>query len=166
MLMGRGFALFAGTAADIIQVSAREAEALKYRSLWVHHPGSTDGRAAVALGAGQTRNIELGIGVIPLHTRGADRIEQDVRQHALPLPRLLLGVGSANPGALKRVREAIATLRARLSVRIVAAALGPQMCRLGGELADAVLFNWLTPAHARRSAGWGAAGAGAAAPGR
>jgi alkanesulfonate monooxygenase SsuD/methylene tetrahydromethanopterin reductase-like flavin-dependent oxidoreductase (luciferase family) len=32
------------------------------------------------------------------------------------------------------------------------AALGPQMCRLAGEIADGVLFNWLTPEHARRSA--------------
>ena len=160
--MGRGFALFAGTAAEIMQASAREAEALGYSSFWVNHPGSKDGLAALALGAAQTRHIELGIGVIPLHTRGADRIEQGVRQQALPLPRLLLGVGSPNPGALKRMREAITTLRARLSVRVVAAALGPQMCRLGGELADAVLFNWLTPAHARRSAGWVAAGAAAA----
>lgn len=60
------------------------------------------------------------------------------------------------------MREGIATLRANLSVRLVAAALGPQMCRLGGEIADAVLLNWLTPAHARRSAEWVAAGAAAA----
>jgi alkanesulfonate monooxygenase SsuD/methylene tetrahydromethanopterin reductase-like flavin-dependent oxidoreductase (luciferase family) len=160
--MGRGFALFAGTAADIIQASAREAEALGYSSFWVNQPGSIDGLAALALAAGQTRDIELGIGVIPLNTRGPDSIEQGVRQHALPLPRLLLGVGSANPGALARVRDAITPLRARLSVRIVAAALGPRMCRLAGELADAVLLNWLTPAHARRSSEWVAAGAAAA----
>ena len=160
--MGRGFALFAGTTPEIIQAAAREAEALTYSSFWVNHPGSTDGLAALALAAAQTRHIELGIGVIPLHTRGAGSIEQGVRQHALPPARLLLGVGSANPGALNRVRDAIATLRARLSVRLAVGALGPQMCRLGGEVADAVLFNWLTPAHARRSAEWVAAGAAAA----
>lgn len=160
--MGRGFAMFAGTPPEIIQASAREAEALGFSSFWVNHPGSIDGVAALALAAAQTRTIELGIGVIPLHTHGPDRIMQDVRRHALPLPRLLLGVGSANPGGLRRVREGIATLRANLSVRLVAAALGPQMCRLGGEIADAVLLNWLTPAHARRSAEWVAAGAAAA----
>jgi alkanesulfonate monooxygenase SsuD/methylene tetrahydromethanopterin reductase-like flavin-dependent oxidoreductase (luciferase family) len=160
--MGRGFALFAGTAPEIIQASARETEALGYSSFWVNHPGPVDGLAALALATGQTRNIDLGIGVVPLHTRRPDSIAQGVRQHALPEPRLLLGVGSANPGALTRVREGIATLRARLTARVVAAALGPQMCRLGGELADAVLVNWLTPAHARRSAEWVAAGAAAA----
>jgi alkanesulfonate monooxygenase SsuD/methylene tetrahydromethanopterin reductase-like flavin-dependent oxidoreductase (luciferase family) len=36
------------------------------------------------------------------------------------------------------------------------------MCRLAGEIADGVLFNWLTPEHASRSADWVAAGAAAA----
>src|SRR5213083_745318 len=36
------------------------------------------------------------------------------------------------------------------------------MCRVAGEVADAVLFNWLTPEHARRSAEWVRAGAAAA----
>jgi alkanesulfonate monooxygenase SsuD/methylene tetrahydromethanopterin reductase-like flavin-dependent oxidoreductase (luciferase family) len=36
------------------------------------------------------------------------------------------------------------------------------MCRLAGEVADAVLFNWLTPEHARVSGEWVRAGAAAA----
>jgi alkanesulfonate monooxygenase SsuD/methylene tetrahydromethanopterin reductase-like flavin-dependent oxidoreductase (luciferase family) len=36
------------------------------------------------------------------------------------------------------------------------------MCRLAGEVADGVLFNWLTPGHARQSAEWVRAGAAAA----
>ena len=36
------------------------------------------------------------------------------------------------------------------------------MCRTAGEIADAVLLNWLTPEHARRSADWVRAGAAAA----
>jgi len=160
--MGRGFALFAGTAPEIIRASAREAEALGYSSFWVNHPGSTDGLAALSPAARATQRIELGIGVIPLHSRGPDSIGQGVRANALPLQRLLLGVGSANPGALGRVREAIAHLRSQLPVRLVVAALGPQMCRLAGETGDAVLFNWLTPEHARRSAEWVRASAAAA----
>src|SRR2546430_3901153 len=92
--MGRGFALFAGAAPEIIRASAREAEGLGYSSFWVNHPGATDGLAALALAAKETRHIELGIGVIPLHTRGPDSIVQGVRANALPLGRLLLGVGS------------------------------------------------------------------------
>src|SRR6266700_1631379 len=133
--MGRGVALFAGAAPESIRGSAREAEGLGYSAFWVNHPGATDGLAALALAAKETRRIELGIGVIPLHTRGPDSIVQGVRANALPLGRLLLGVGSPNPDALKRVRAGIAELRSRLSARLVVAALGPHMCRVAGEVA-------------------------------
>lgn len=165
--MARGFALFAGTTSEIVRASAREAEALGYSSFWVNHPGSVDGLAALALGARETKTIELGIGVIPLHTRGPESIVQGVRATALPLDRLLLGVGSPNPKSLARVRDGVAALRAQLKTRVIVAALGPKMCRLAGEIADGVLFNWLTPEHARVSAGWvreGAAAAGRKAP--
>jgi alkanesulfonate monooxygenase SsuD/methylene tetrahydromethanopterin reductase-like flavin-dependent oxidoreductase (luciferase family) len=160
--MARGFALFAGTTPEIIQASAREAEALGYSSFWVNHPGSVDGLAALAHAASGTRRIELGIGVIPLHTRGPESIVQGVRAAALPLDRLLLGVGSPNPKSLARVREGVSTLRSQLKTRVIVAALGPRMCRLAGEVADGVLFNWLTPEHARISAGWVREGAAAA----
>jgi alkanesulfonate monooxygenase SsuD/methylene tetrahydromethanopterin reductase-like flavin-dependent oxidoreductase (luciferase family) len=161
--MARGLALFAGAPPGVIRTCAREAEELGYRSLWVNHPGPIDGLTALGLAAVETTRLELGIGVIPLHTRGPDSIAQGVRDHRLPLDRLLLGVGSPGPGALGRVRAGAAALRARLPVRLVVAALGPGMCRLAGEVADGVLFNWLTPEHARQSADWVRAGAAAAA---
>jgi alkanesulfonate monooxygenase SsuD/methylene tetrahydromethanopterin reductase-like flavin-dependent oxidoreductase (luciferase family) len=150
--MGQGFALFAGTSADVIQAAAREAEALGYTSFWVNHPGSTDGLAALAHAAGVTRRLDLGVGVIPLHTRPAASIVEGVRATRLPLERLLLGIGSPNPRSLERVREGVAELRKSLDTRVIVAALGPRMCRLAGEVADGVLFNWLTPEYARRSA--------------
>lgn len=157
--MAQGFAVFAGVAPDIVRACAREAEALGYTSFWVNHPGSTDGLAALAEAAKATRRLELGIGVIPLHTRNPESIISGARQHALPLDRLLLGIGSPNPGALARVRAGVAALRAELATRAVVAALGPKMCELAGEVADGVLFNWLTPAHARASAALVRAGA-------
>jgi alkanesulfonate monooxygenase SsuD/methylene tetrahydromethanopterin reductase-like flavin-dependent oxidoreductase (luciferase family) len=160
--MALGFALFAGTAADIIRATAREVEALGYTSFWVNHPGSTDGLAVLALAAAETQRVDLGVGVIPLHTRGPESIVEGVRATKLPLDRLLLGVGSPNPEALKRVRAGLAGIRSHLSTRVVVAALGPQMCRLAGEIADGVLFNWLTPEYARRSAELVRAGAAAA----
>jgi len=150
--MAYGFAVFAGVAPEIIRAVAREAEASGYDSFWVNHPGKVDGLAALAVAAGETRRIALGIGVIPLHTRTPESIVQGVRDHGLPLDRLLLGVGSPNPGALGRARAGIATLRAQLRTRLVLAALGPRMCELAGEVADGVLFNWLTPEYAKRSA--------------
>jgi alkanesulfonate monooxygenase SsuD/methylene tetrahydromethanopterin reductase-like flavin-dependent oxidoreductase (luciferase family) len=160
--MRRGFALAAGVAPEVIRACAREAEALGYASFWVNHPGPVDGLAALAVAARETRHIELGVGVVPLHTRGPESITEGVRAGDLPLDRLLLGVGSPNPGALARVRQGVADLRARLGARVVVAALGPKMCHLAGEIADGVLFNWLTPAHARVSAEWVRAGAAAA----
>lgn len=157
-----GFAVFAGIAPEIIRASAGEAEVLGYRSFWVNHPGSVDGLVALGLAARETRRIDLGIGVIPLPTRGPESIAEGVSVNRLPLDRLLLGVGSPNPGSLARVRSGMAALRSRLGVRLVVAALGPQMCRLAGEVADGVLFNWLTPDHARRSSEWVRAGAAAA----
>jgi alkanesulfonate monooxygenase SsuD/methylene tetrahydromethanopterin reductase-like flavin-dependent oxidoreductase (luciferase family) len=160
--MAQGFALFAATAGDVVRAAAREAEALGYTSFWVNHPGSTDGLAALALAAGETRRVELGVGVIPLHTRGPESIVAGVREQKLPLPRLLLGVGSPNPRSLERVRTGVAALRAQLSARIIVAALGPRMCRLAGEIADGVLLNWVTPEYARRSGDEVRAGATAA----
>jgi len=82
--MGHGFALFAGTAADVIQASAREAEALGYTSFWVNHPGSTDGLAALAHAAGVSSRLDLGVGVIPLHTRGPASIVEGAKATRLP----------------------------------------------------------------------------------
>jgi alkanesulfonate monooxygenase SsuD/methylene tetrahydromethanopterin reductase-like flavin-dependent oxidoreductase (luciferase family) len=160
--MAQGFALFAATKPEVIRAAAREAEAVGFSSFWVNHPGSTDGLAALALAAGETRRVDLGVGVIPLHTRGPESIVPGVRDTRLPLERLLLGVGSPNPKSLERVRVGVAALRAQLSTRIVVAALGPRMCALAGEVADGVLLNWVTPEHARKSAEQVRAGAAAA----
>jgi alkanesulfonate monooxygenase SsuD/methylene tetrahydromethanopterin reductase-like flavin-dependent oxidoreductase (luciferase family) len=154
--------VYAGIPPEVIRAASHEAEALGYGSFWVNHPPTTDGLAALGAAARETRRVELGVGVIPLQNRGPESIIEGVRGNALPLDRLLLGVGSANPGALRRVREGVAQLRTALACRVIVAALGPKMCRLAGELADGVLLNWLTPQHARRSAEWVREGAAAA----
>jgi alkanesulfonate monooxygenase SsuD/methylene tetrahydromethanopterin reductase-like flavin-dependent oxidoreductase (luciferase family) len=165
--MRQGFAVFAGTTPEVVRACAREAEAAGYASFWVNYPGKIDGLAVLATAAAETRRIALGVGVVPLHTRGPESVAQGAR--SLPLDRLLLGVGSPNPGSLARVRAGVEVLRRELpaSARIVVAALGPKMCHLAGEVADGVLLNWLTPAHARLSGEWvrsGSAAAGRPAP--
>jgi alkanesulfonate monooxygenase SsuD/methylene tetrahydromethanopterin reductase-like flavin-dependent oxidoreductase (luciferase family) len=160
--MEHGFALFAATPTDVIRATAREAEALGYSSFWVNHPGKTDGLASLAAAAAETRRVDLGVGVIPLHTRPAENIVEGVRAQKLPLPRLLLGVGSPNPRSLQRVRDGVAAIRRELQTRVIVAALGPKMCHLAGEVADGVLLNWVTPEYARRSADMVRAGAAAA----
>ena len=150
--MSRGFAVAANVKTDVIAAAAPEAENAGYTSFWVNHPGPVDGLASLAAATTASRRLALGIGVIPLHTRGPVSIVEGVRAHALPLDRLWLGVGSPNPKSLDRVREGVAALRKELHTKLVVAALGPKMCRLAGEIADGVLFNWLTPEHAKASA--------------
>src|SRR2546430_4693086 len=75
--MAQGFALFAGVSPSIVTAAAREAETLGYTSFWVNHPGATDGLLSLAQAASVTRQIDLGIGVIPLHTRGPESIRSE-----------------------------------------------------------------------------------------
>jgi alkanesulfonate monooxygenase SsuD/methylene tetrahydromethanopterin reductase-like flavin-dependent oxidoreductase (luciferase family) len=160
----RGIALFAGTAADTVAATARACEERGYSSFWLNHPGSSDGVAALASAALATEVIDLGIGVVPLHTRPAARVVEGVRTSRLPTDRLLVGVGTAGAGAFALAREGVALIRRELGCAVVLGALGEPACRLSGRIADGVLFNWLTPEHARRSAVW--VGEGAAEAGR
>ena len=96
--MARGFALHAGVPADVIRQTARTAESLGYGSFWVNYPGPVDGLAALAAAVPETTRIALGVGVVPLHTCPPDAIVGAARASALPLDRLLLGVGSPSTG--------------------------------------------------------------------
>jgi alkanesulfonate monooxygenase SsuD/methylene tetrahydromethanopterin reductase-like flavin-dependent oxidoreductase (luciferase family) len=133
----------------------RGAEELRYRTFWVNDTPNGDGLAALAAVAAATETIRLGVGVIPLDRQPAERIAGRVRELGLPLARLTLGVGSGGaPGGPERVRHGVERLRELLGpeATLVVGALGPRMCRVAGETADGVLFNWLTPAAARESA--------------
>src|SRR2546428_14086783 len=108
--MSRGFAVAANVKAEVVAAAAREAEGAGYTSFWVNHPGPFDGLGALATAARETRRIGLGIGVIPLHTRGPQSIAEGARPHAPPPDRLWLGVGSPNPKSLDRARSVSASL--------------------------------------------------------
>jgi alkanesulfonate monooxygenase SsuD/methylene tetrahydromethanopterin reductase-like flavin-dependent oxidoreductase (luciferase family) len=157
----RGFGLFAGISIDVIKGAAAATESAGYRSFWVNYAGA-DGLAVLSQAASVTSRIKLGVGVVPLPTRSPASIAEGVRQNHLPSNRLVLGIGSPNPRALQTARDGIRELRSSLDVLIVLAALGPKMCRLAGEAADGVLFNWLTPEHAKVAAAWVREGAEAA----
>ena len=163
-MQGRGIALFAGTQADVVAQVAQSAESLGYSSFWLNHPGSTDAISRLAVAASSTEAITLGIGVVPLQIRSATDVVDGVRANALPVDRFLVGIGTSGKGAYALARDGVELLRAELDCRVVMAALSEGACRLAGEIADGVLFNWLTPEHARRSADW--VGESAAAAGR
>lgn len=176
----RGFGVASAISLDVIQASAQAAESLDYVTFWVNDTSSGDGLTALARAAAVTSHIELGVGVIPLSRRSPAGIIDQVRaltapqaesnELHLPIDRLRLGIGSGSgPGGLERVREGIRVLKAALNIDVIIAALGPKMCRLAGEEADGVLFNWLTPEYAWTLTGYveeGAAAAGRKAPER
>jgi alkanesulfonate monooxygenase SsuD/methylene tetrahydromethanopterin reductase-like flavin-dependent oxidoreductase (luciferase family) len=148
-----GFGVAATLAHDVVREVARAAERAGYRTFWVNDEPDGDGLAALAEAASVTATIRLGVGVIPLDRQRPERIASRLRELGLPVGRLTLGVGSGRPaGGLERVREGVGTLRELPAATVVVGAVGPRMCRLAGEVADGVLFDWLTPDHAGRSA--------------
>jgi alkanesulfonate monooxygenase SsuD/methylene tetrahydromethanopterin reductase-like flavin-dependent oxidoreductase (luciferase family) len=151
--MGRGFGINATVPHDVARIVAAEAERLGYTSFWTNDPGNADGLATLAAAAEVTQGVRLGIGVIPLDRRPAETIAADVARFGLPQERLLLGVGSGGDRkGLARVRDGVATLQQLLTAPILISALGPKMCRLAGEVAAGVVFNWLTPEYTAASA--------------
>jgi 5,10-methylenetetrahydromethanopterin reductase len=165
---------------------ARRGEDLGYRALFLPEVGSRDTLAALTGLAGETRDILLGTGVVPLPSRAPRLLAAaaaTVQERSGG--RLLLGVGTGppGPGALERLRAAVSMLRTALSgeaatlsdgtelrldlvperaPQIWIAALGPKAMRLAGEVADGVVLNWCTPERVGRAKGELAEGAAAA----
>lgn len=161
--MARGFGVAAALPHALVGQAAAAAEALGYSTFWVNDTPGADGLAALATAAAATTRIGLGVGVIPLDRRPPAEIVARVEELALPRARLVVGVGSGGAaGGLERVRAGLAELRGALAAPVVVAALGPRMCRLAGEAADGVLFNWLTADYTHASVALVTAAAAAA----
>lgn len=171
--------------ADLAGV-VRAAEVSGYRTLFL--PEITGRDAFVTLGAlaGETRDLLLGTGVVPMRSRTLLLTAMAAATvHERSGGRLLLGLGTgaAGPGALDELRRSVLDLRALLAGRgaerrgervrlslepgspvpIWIAALGPRAMRLAGEVADGVLLNWCPPervAFARELVAEGAVTAG------
>ena len=145
-----GFGLAATAPRPTVLAAAQAAEAGGYRTFWLNHPPPDDALPPLAAAAGATSDIGVGVGVIPVSARTAGSILDGIADVRLPIPRLRLGIGSGTgPGPLGRVREAVEELRRGTDAEIVVAALGPGMCRLAGEIGDAVLLSQVTPPGAR-----------------
>jgi alkanesulfonate monooxygenase SsuD/methylene tetrahydromethanopterin reductase-like flavin-dependent oxidoreductase (luciferase family) len=167
---------FAGT--------VREGEALGYRAVFLPEIAGRDAVAALAALAGETRELLLGTGVLPMRSRtpmltamGAATVQE--RSGG----RLILGIGpgGVRTGALEELRRTVLEVRALLAgeavgpgrrlslvpdppVPVWVSALGPRACRLAGEVADGALLNWCTPERVAEARG--AVAAAAAAAGR
>jgi alkanesulfonate monooxygenase SsuD/methylene tetrahydromethanopterin reductase-like flavin-dependent oxidoreductase (luciferase family) len=165
---GIGFALRDPLPWDAFAGIARSGELLGYAAVFLPEIAGRDALAALAGLAGETRELLLGTGVVPMGARrtmvtamGAATV------HERSGGRLILGLGTGavGRGALDRLREQVHALRSlfagevlevdgereRLTldpgsrVPVWLAALGPRAMRLAGEVADGVLLNWCPP---------------------
>jgi alkanesulfonate monooxygenase SsuD/methylene tetrahydromethanopterin reductase-like flavin-dependent oxidoreductase (luciferase family) len=153
----RGLGITAGLDAGLARDLAIGCEQLGYHSLWSNDEPASPGLETLAHFAAAAPQLELGVGVLPLDRHQPVRIAAEITRLGLDPAKLWIGVGS---GQLSRpiqpVQQAVAELRELLpeGMRIVVAAMRPRMCLLGGAIADAVLLNWMLPAHAAQARRW------------
>jgi alkanesulfonate monooxygenase SsuD/methylene tetrahydromethanopterin reductase-like flavin-dependent oxidoreductase (luciferase family) len=136
---------------DVAAAVAPEVERLGYSSFWANDGRPAAGLPLLAAAQRSTSRIGTGVGVIPCDLRSTGEIVESLSRLGIDVGRIVIGVGSGRAEhPVDTVRAAVADLRARLpAARIGIAALGPRMCRLGGEVADLVLLNWMTPERIR-----------------
>jgi alkanesulfonate monooxygenase SsuD/methylene tetrahydromethanopterin reductase-like flavin-dependent oxidoreductase (luciferase family) len=160
---------------------ARLIEAAGYETIWVPEGSGKDAFSQLTAYALATRDVKLATGIVVVYGRSASihAMTAATLDHVSG-GRAILGLGighkqvvPAQHGVpfdrpLGRIREHVETVRAlvrgdgatrrldfipeRAHLPIYLAALGPQMCRLAGEIADGVLLNWATPEFAARAA--------------
>jgi alkanesulfonate monooxygenase SsuD/methylene tetrahydromethanopterin reductase-like flavin-dependent oxidoreductase (luciferase family) len=153
----------------------RAAEDGGYRAVFLPEIAGRDTLAALAALAGETRQLGLGTGVVPMGSRSpvltamaAATVHERSRGRAV----LGLGTGPAVPGALARLESLVGTVRSLLDgkevelegrrVRLSLApasplpvwisALGPRALTLAGRIGDGVLLNWCTPERVAEAA--------------
>jgi alkanesulfonate monooxygenase SsuD/methylene tetrahydromethanopterin reductase-like flavin-dependent oxidoreductase (luciferase family) len=169
-----GFGVVAGLDESLLADLATEVERLGYGAFWINDSGrdDADGLRGLAVVARAAPTLKLGVGVLPLDRRSPAAIAASVSDLRLPIERLWLGVGSGGASArpVGMVREGVGALRDLLpAASVFISALGPQMSRLAGEVADGVLFNWAVPGRLEAVSAMvadGAAAAGRPAPPR
>ncbi|HEX2194090.1 MAG TPA: LLM class flavin-dependent oxidoreductase [Candidatus Limnocylindria bacterium] len=121
-------------------------EELGYAELWANDGRGRSGLATLRAAAGTSSGLDLGLGVAPLSDKTPGDVAAEVLRLGLPPARLILGLGTGSGSSLVAVRDGVAELRRLVpDARVAVAALGPRMCRLGGEVADVVLLNWAWP---------------------
>ena len=135
----------------VIRDLAPRIEAAGFRGLWLNDTPDGDSLAGLAAAGSVTSTLQLGTGVIAIDRRPI--VEVAARIADLPIDRLTIGIGSGGPAdALARVRAAVEFVRSATTVAVYIGALGPRMRALAAEVADGILFNWLTPAAAHSAA--------------
>jgi alkanesulfonate monooxygenase SsuD/methylene tetrahydromethanopterin reductase-like flavin-dependent oxidoreductase (luciferase family) len=153
----RALGIDAGLDPGLARDLAARCQALGYHSLWSNDDPGAPGLETLANFAAGAPELELGVGVLPLQRYEPAAIVAEIDRLGLDPARLWLGIGSGSlRPQIDPLRRATAELRERLpdAARIVIAAMRPRLCRLGGEIADGVLLNWMLPDGAARAREW------------
>lgn len=150
--MSRGFGIPATGDSQRARTVAAEVERLGYSSIWTNDVPQADGLWTAAQMAEATARLRVGVGVLPIDRRTPAEIAAGIEELQIPLDRLWLGIGAGRSvRPIGAVGAAVAELRELVGpdLRLGIAAMGRQMCRLAGRIADFVLFNWMIPEHIR-----------------
>jgi alkanesulfonate monooxygenase SsuD/methylene tetrahydromethanopterin reductase-like flavin-dependent oxidoreductase (luciferase family) len=143
----RALGIDAGLDPGLARELAARCQGLGYHSLWSNDDPGGPGLETLAHFAAGAPGLELGVGVLPLQRYEPATIAADVERLGLDPARLWLGIGSGTlRPQIDPLRRAVEGLRELLpEARVVVAAMRPRLCRLGGEIADGVLLNWIPP---------------------
>ena len=129
---------------------AREAADLGYASLWTPI-GNTREPFDICATWHQSSGLPTGIAVVPLSSWSLDAlasVAKETFERCGGAFTLGIGAGQVTDAPIRRMRDAIRTLRPRLAgMRIYLGALGPQMLHLAGELYEGAALNWCTAEH-------------------
>ena len=161
----RGLGINAGLDAGLARDLAMQCQRLGYHSLWSNDEPASSGLQTLAHFASAAPQLELGVGVLPLDRHQPAQIVAEIDRLGLDPERLWIGVGAGQlQSPIKIIEHAVAELRELLpeQTRVVVGAMRPQLCRVGGAIADAVLLNWMLPLQAAQARRWVQEGADAA----
>lgn len=149
-MTARGFGVAAGLDAEVAGPLASRCAELGYASMWSNDTPFALGLETLAVFAEAAPELELGVAVMALDRHQPDEIAGHIERLEIDRDRLWLGVGAGfSKKPLTTMSENLDDLRAALpGVRLVLAAMGPKMCKLGGTSYEGVFFNWMTPEFA------------------
>lgn len=129
-----------------VEELAAATEKAGLHALWLNVTPGADVLAKTAAAIAATRRLHVGLGVIPVDQQEPVAIAAEANRLDLPADRVTLGIGAGRePRPVPLLRSAIGTLRARTDIPIAVGALGPRARQLAAELADGLVFNWVTP---------------------
>jgi alkanesulfonate monooxygenase SsuD/methylene tetrahydromethanopterin reductase-like flavin-dependent oxidoreductase (luciferase family) len=124
---------------------ATTVEHLGYSTFWTNDTPAADGVVVAAQAQEATSSIRIAIGVVAIDRRPPRELAKSLDR--LDPRRVVVGIGAGfSDRPIASVVRAVKELRNLLpDFKIALAAMGPQMCRAAGRLADVVLLNWMTP---------------------